>query len=297
MKKIFQELKKDLMTWYFWKVILMTTIGLALLSLVINGILIPHNFFSGGIAGIALLIYSFSEGTLAFGVIYLLINLSLFLLGFRSFAPRYILFSLFGMWIFSIEVSLLRFDFGLENPMLAAIFGGVVSGIGAGLYLRVGGSAGGLDIIATVFKKIFSIPIGTTFNIVNFFVLVANAWHYDLEIALYTGIYMFVFAVVVNKVQTGFSQRKSIFIITEKPDEVLEQAVRKLDRGATFFLAQGAYNQATKRVVYTVINMLELGRLKQYIFQVDSQAFIIINDASEVIGTKFLTWEEEGFHK
>ena len=297
MKKVIQELCTDLRTWSFWKIILATAIGLALPSLVINGILIPHNFFSGGISGIALLIYSFSEGTLAFGVIYLLINLPLFALGFRSFAPRYILFSLFGMWVFSIEVSLLKFDFGLEDPMLAAIFGGVVSGLGAGFYLRVGGSAGGLDIVATVIKKKFSIPIGTTFNIVNFFILLANAWHHNLDIALYTGIYIFVFAMVVNKVQTGFSQRKSIFIITEKPDEMLEHAVRKLDRGATFFLAQGAYNQDTKRVVYTVINMLELGRLKQYIFQVDQHAFIIVNDTSEVIGTKFLTWEDEGFQQ
>ncbi len=297
MKAVIQELKQDFRTWSFWKVIFATTIGLILPSLVINGILIPHNFFSGGVSGLSLLAYSFSDGAIPLGLIYFLLNLPLFFIGFREFSPRYLLFSVFGMSIFSVHVSVFTFDFGLKDPMLAAIFGGVVTGIGAGTYLKMGGSAGGLDIVATVIKKKFSIPIGTTFNVINFFILLANALYYELEIALYTGIYIFVFSLVVNKVQTGFSQRKSIFIITEKPDEVLEHAVRKLDRGATFFLAQGAYNQTTKRVVYTVINMLELGRLKQYLFQVDPHAFIIVNDASEVIGTKFLTWESEGFRQ
>jgi uncharacterized membrane-anchored protein YitT (DUF2179 family) len=108
---------------------------------------------------------------------------------------------------------------------------------------------------------------------------------------------MFVFSWVMQRVLTGFSQRKSVFIITEHPEEVVHQAIRKIDRGATYFLAEGSHSHASKRVVYTVINLLELGRLKQHLFETDPDAFVVVNDTAEVIGTRFLTWEDEGFKR
>ena len=96
------------------------------------------------------------------------------------------------------------------------------------------------------------------------------------------------FSWVMQRVLTGFSQRKSIFIITEHPEEVVHQAIRKIDRGATYFLAEGSHSHTPKRVVYTVINLLELGRLKQHLFETDPDAFVVVNDTAEVIGTRFL---------
>ncbi|MEC8260398.1 MAG: YitT family protein [SAR324 cluster bacterium] len=77
----------------------------------------------------------------------------------------------------------------------------------------------------------------------------------------------------------------------------MHQAIRKIDRGATYFLAEGSHSHTPKRVVYTVINLLELGRLKQYLFETDPDAFVVVNDTAEVIGTRFLTWEDEGFKR
>ena len=108
---------------------------------------------------------------------------------------------------------------------------------------------------------------------------------------------MYVFSWSVQKGQIGLSQRKSIFIISSKPEEVAENVLQKLDRGFTFFHASGGYENGEKRVIYTVINLLELGRLKEYLFETDPDAFVSVQDTGDVIGKRFLTWEEEGFRK
>ncbi len=296
MKSEFQRLMADMRTWKFWNITLMMGLGCSLVSAIVNGILVPQNFFAGGATGLALLIYAFSP-QFSLGMLYTLINIPIFIIGYREFSLRYIVISTLGMVIYSVTLEWVQVPIDTKDPLLAAILGGVLSGVGSGLYLRVGGSLGGMDILGTVLKKRFAIPIGTTFNLVNFLIIVTNAVLYNLDIALYTGIYMYVFSWTMQRVLTGFSQRKSVFIITEKPEEVLEGAIRKIDRGATFFLAEGAHSHLPKRVIYTVINLLELGRLKQYLFETDPNAFVVVNDTAEVIGTRFLTWEDEGFQQ
>jgi uncharacterized membrane-anchored protein YitT (DUF2179 family) len=132
---------------------------------------------------------------------------------------------------------------------------------------------------------------------VNFVVISSNAYLYDLETALFTGVFMYVFTWSMQKGQIGFSQRKSVFIISSKPEEVAENVLKKLDRGFTYLHASGGYAKEEKRVIYTVINLLELGRLKEYLFETDPDAFISVQDTGDVIGKRFLTWEDEGFRK
>ncbi|MDP7157342.1 MAG: DUF2179 domain-containing protein, partial [SAR324 cluster bacterium] len=140
-----------------------------------------------------------------------------------------------------------------------------------------------------------ALPIGVTFNLVNFTVLATNALLYELDYAIYTGIFIFVFTWTMQRVITGFSQRRSVFIISDYPEEVLEQVIRPLDRGATYFQATGTFRNEPKRVIYTVINLLELGRLKAALVETDPDAFVAVQNTEEVIGTRFLTWEDEGY--
>jgi uncharacterized membrane-anchored protein YitT (DUF2179 family) len=179
--------------------------------------------------------------------------------------------------------------------MISAIFGGIVAGFSTGIYLRHGGSVGGLDILGTVLKKRLEIPIGYLFNAVNFIIIAGNAVIYDLETALFTGVFMYIFSWCMQKALIGFSQRKSVFIISSKPELVAEKILQKMDRGFTYFHASGGYAGGEKRVIYTVINLLELGRLKEYLFETDPDAFIAVQDTGDVIGKRFLTWEEEGY--
>ncbi len=298
----FREEMKDVMDAFgsisFWRTLLFTQLGCLAFALVINGILIPQHFFSGGLMGISLLIRSLSGEQAPLSVLYVLLNIPIFLLGYRAFSLRFIVVSLLGMAILSISLELTEgMQVPTREPILAAILGGVISGGGSGFYLRFGGSVGGLDILGAYFKKKFAVPIGTTFIIVNISVIGANAYLYDLDIALYTGIFMYVFSWALQRVQTGFSQRKAVFIISNHPEAVAENVIRKLDRGLTFFHAYGGFEKEPKKVIYTVINLLELGRLKQYLFETDPDAFVAVNDTAEVIGRRFLTWQEEGFER
>jgi uncharacterized membrane-anchored protein YitT (DUF2179 family) len=97
--------------------------------------------------------------------------------------------------------------------------------------------------------------------------------------------------------QTGFSQRRAVFIITNKPEAVAEQVMKRLDRGVTFFSGAGARSGDPKKIVYSVINMVELGRMKDLLFQIDPDAFVAIHETNEVIGRRFLSWEDQGYRR
>ncbi len=282
---------------YFWMLIVMT-FSCFVFSSVVNGILIPHHFFSGGITGLALLFYDYLPAFFPFGILIALLNIPIFILGFKEFSLKFILTSIIGVLIYTLSLELTEgVRISINDPMLAAIFGGVLAGVSTGFYLNLGGSVGGLDILGIVIKKRYEIPIGSVFNMVNFFVIFSNAFLFDLETSLYTGIFMYVFSWSMHKGQTGFSQRKSILIISDKTDEIAERVLKKLDRGFTYFYASGGYSKREKRVIYTVINLIELGRLKEYVFKADPNAFISVQDTGDVIGKRFLTWEDQGFKK
>jgi len=279
----------------FWKTIFLMFIGIFIFASAVNGLLIPHQFFAASITGLSMIFY-YLLGWPSLGVIYILLNIPIFILGGKEMSLKYLLISFIGVifsWI-SFEVTQ-GYVIPTKDNIMTAILAGVMTGAGAGLYLRVGGSAGGMDIIATVIKKKLAIPMGTTFMLANIVNITAAVFITDIDTALYTGIYMFVNSWMMEKVQTGFSQRKAVFIITHCPDLVAEKVIKQLDRGVTFFHASGGFSHQETRVVYTVINMVELGQLKELLFHVDPDAFIAVNNTAEVIGNKFLSWEDVGF--
>ena len=299
MDQISEELKEffvALRTWKYWYMILMLTLGCFTFSFVVHGILIPQHFFAGGVTGLTLFFYDSVSDYVSLSVLIVLLNIPIFFVGYREFSLKYMLTSIIGMSIYSISLELTeRAYIPLEDPMISAIFGGIVSGYTTGFYLRLGGSVGGLDILGTVLKKRLEIPIGYLFNAVNFIIISGNAVLYDLETALFTGVFMYIFSWCMQKGLIGFSQRKSVFIISSKPELVAEKILQKMDRGFTYFHASGGYAGGEKRVIYTVINLLELGRLKEYLFETDPDSFIAVQDTGDVIGKRFLTWEEEGY--
>jgi len=299
MSQIREELKEffvALRTLKYWHMILMLTLGCFTFSFVVHGILIPQHFFAGGVTGLTLFFYDSVSDYVSLSVLIVLLNIPIFFVGYREFSLKYMLTSIIGMGIYSVSLKLTeRAYIPLEDPMISAIFGGVVAGFTTGLYLRLGGSVGGLDILGTVLKKRLEIPIGYLFNAINFIIITGNALLYDLETALFTGVFMYIFSWCMQKGLVGFSHRKSVFIISSKPQLVAEKILQKMDRGFTYFHASGGYAGGEKRVIYTVINLLELGRLKEYLFETDPDAFIAVQDTGDVIGRRFLTWEEEGY--
>jgi uncharacterized membrane-anchored protein YitT (DUF2179 family) len=293
----FEDLRGMLRTARFYRTLLAIAIGVTLYAIAINGIVIPHQFFSPGVTG-ACLIWFYVFGIPSVGILYAIINVPFFLLGWREYALRYIFISLIGVAMFAVALELTRnIEFHVEDRLMAALLAGVLTGAGSGFYLRMGGSAGGLDIIATLIRKRFSIPIGTTFITVNAINLAGALAIEGLEVTLFSALFMWVNSWTLEKVQTGFSQRRAVLIVSSRPQQVAQRIMERFERGVTLVQITGGFSNKDSKAVYTVINMLELSRLKDLLFEVDENAFITVLNAAEVIGAKFVTWEDQGYRR
>ena len=265
-----------------WNLALIS-LGSALCSLAINGILIPQQFYGAGFTGVALLIhYMFSS--LPVAVLYFILNVPVFCLGWIYVGRRFFLYSIAGMFIFTGTLVWIHISLPVHDKMLSAILAGIILGVGSGIILRSLGSAGGLDILSVIFLKRFSIRLGSTILAFNSLILAAGAVLFSVEGALYTLIYIFVSSYMVNLVVTGLSQRKAVYIISPLWEEISHEIMGKIQRGVTIIKGQGGYTGRDEQILYTVISFRELPQLKQLIRGVDPSAFVVVTDTLEVMG-------------
>ena len=256
-------------------------------SLAINGILIHHQFLSGGVSGFALVIHYLFR-FLPVGLMVFLMNIPIFAMGWTMLSGKFFALSLLGMLSFSFFLTVTTWlHIPIDNPLLAALFAGVISGVGTGLVFRAGGSGGGTGIIAMVLNRYFSLRVGMVFFALNTIPLILGGLLINLEAALYSIIYVYVSGSVTDRILTGFNERRSVFIISEKSSEIAREVLDKRHRGATFFKGEGAYTHTASNIVYCVVPLFELAHLKDLISTIDPQAFIVINETMEVIGKGF----------
>ena len=260
-------------------------LGSALCSVAINGILIPQQFYGAGFTGVSLLIhYLFPSWPVA--VLFFILNIPIFALGWMYVGRRFFLYSIAGMFIFSAALQWIQILLPVYDKMLSALLAGIITGAGSGIILRSLGSAGGLDILSVIFLKRFSIRLGTTILAFNSILLGAGAILFSLDGALYTLIYIFVCSYVVNLVVTGLSQRKAVFIISAQWEGISHEIMEKIQRGVTIMKGQGAYTGKDEQILYTVISFRELPQLKQLIRSIDPDAFVVVTDTLEVMGQR-----------
>jgi len=261
------------------------TVGSFILAFGVNTILIPQQFLSGGALGISLILhYLFSH--LGVGFLYLLVNIPFALLGWFSVSRRFMYYTAFGVAVFSFAASVIPSTslFNIDNQILAAILAGIICGIGVGIILRSAGSSGGLAILAVYLNKKWEIRPGWTYSLFNSVILVGGAIIFSLEMALYTLIYIFTMGKVIDAVITGFNQRKQILIISDQPDLLAQEILKHLNRGVTFLEGEGAYTHKSKHIIFSIVSLTELARMKDLIFEIDPHAFVVINDTLEVLG-------------
>lgn len=260
------------------------TVGNIIYAIGINSIIIPQHFLSGGAMGVALIAHYFVPALNA-GYAYFLLNIPLFVLGWFSISRKFILYSAYGMLSLSAMTAYLQLGtVPISNPMLAAIFGAIVCGAGWGITLRSQGSAGGLDILSIYLNQRFGMRIGSANTLVSGMVLAAGACFFSIEAALYSLVYVYTSGKFLDSVITGFNQRKSLIIISNCHEAIAEQILTKLHRGVTFLEGQGGYSGQEKRVIFSIISLTELSKLKQIVYDIDPSAFLVVNDTLEVIG-------------
>lgn len=268
--------------------IFMIILGAVIGGIAFNVFLIPHKLLSGGVGGIALIMnYLFGLNP---GILIFVFNIPIFIAGYKFVDREFILLSLVGMTAFSVSIdafSFLQNAIYIEDTLLSCLYGGVLSGLGAGIVFRNRASQGGIDIVGVIFKKYFSVNIGTTSLMINIIIVTIASLFYGLELAMYTLVSMYVTSSVMDKVQQGFTSSKSVMIITDNEQKVSKEIIKTLGRGVTYLEGEGAYTGNRKRVIYCIVSTSQLAKLKQIVHEADSNAFMAVSETAEVLGSGF----------
>lgn len=259
------------------------TLGSILCAWTINTILVPHQFLSGGLAGAALIIHYLWPQT-SVGSLNFLLNIPVLMVGWFYVGRRFMLYSIFGMIVFSMAVEWIPATRPIEEPMLAALLCGVVSGVGCALILKSLGSAGGIDIISVILLKQFSIRLGSTTLFANAVILMVSMVLFSMESILYTLIHIFIASRVIELVITGMNKRKAVFIVSKQWQGIQQQIFKQLNRGVTIINGCGGYTGEEANLLYTVVTFGELNRLKTLVKKTDPNTFLVVSDTIEVMG-------------
>lgn len=274
----------------FIKKIFFIIIACLLSSVAVNAFFVPNKMLSGGVSGIAILIQYITEGNIPSGVSLFIINIPVFLLAFKRVDKEFAIMSFISMLILSFTLTFTR---GItkylivDDILLAAIFGGILNGIGMGILFRNRASQGGLDIIAVIIRRKYNLNIGTGLMFLNTFIILFSSLLFGYRPALYTLISLFVGYKVLDNVRTGLNIMKNVIIISDKEEEIAERIIAKLGRGVTFLEGQGAYTHKDKKIIYTIVTSTEVAKIKEIVDELDPFAFITINEVVEVVGRGF----------
>lgn len=272
------------------KRIFFVLLGSLICSIAINGFVVPYKLLSGGVSGVALIIQYLTG--LHSGYLVLLINVPIFIFGFKKVDKEFMFFSFIGMMALSFFLILTR-DIAkyivLNDIVISTVFGGILYGVGVGLVFRNRASQGGTDIIAYILKKSSGVNIATIDLGINVCVIILGMFINDLRLALYTLVVMYIKSFVISKVVVGFDQRKALFIVTDKYNDIAEAIMIKVGRGVTMFYGEGGYTREEKKILYCVVSVRELTKTKTLIEKIDDRALISIMEVSEMKGNGFKT--------
>jgi len=259
------------------------TIGSILCAWTINTLLVPHQFLSGGLAGVALIIHYLWPET-SVGSLNFLLNIPVLMVGWFYVGRRFMLYSIFGMIVFSMAMEWVPATRPIQDPMLAALLCGAISGVGCSLILKSLGSAGGIDIISVILLKQASIRLGSTTLFANAAILVVSMFLFSMESILYTLVHIFVASRMIDLVITGMSKRKAVFIVSKQWQDIQQQIFKQLNRGVTIINGCGGYTGEEANLLYTVVTFGELSRLKSLVKKTDPNTFLVVSDTVEVMG-------------
>ena len=269
--------------------------GNILFGLGFNWFLVPHSLNVGGLSGIAMIV-QFLIGKGGIGLYTALMNIPLFLLGYKYIGKSFFWGSLAGMLLNSLFIDLLAaLPVPQTEPLLGAIFGGVLTGAGLGVVFLTGASTGGTDILARLLKRKFHVEkLGAVTLCLDIIVLTLTGIVFgDITKALYSAITLFLSAKVLDTVLYGMDNSCVAFIITEKHDEVYLAIDKQLDRGTTFLNGCGGYTRAPRMVLMTAVRSRQVSELKQLVQMIDPDAFMIVQPAHQVLGEGFKRYSDE----
>ena len=284
---------EDIRKKYGW--LISTLVGSFVFALGFDFFLAPNDLNSGGISGLAMVVVELL-GFGSVGTLSILITLPLFALGGIKIGRRFFVGSLIGLIASSVFIdTLVLLPAPQSEPLLGALYGGVVCGAGLGMVFVAGTSTGGSDILVRLLKLRYrNVPIGQismSFDLVV--VVLTGLVFHDITKALYTGVTVYICGKVIDAMVYRFDYSKVALIISKEYDEIARQIGLKLDRGATFLHGEGSYSHQPTKVVLVAIKRQQLAELKELVTSIDPNAFIIVQEAHQVLGDGFSRYSKD----
>jgi uncharacterized membrane-anchored protein YitT (DUF2179 family) len=276
-----RAMKNKLIDWLHQTMLL--ALGSSICAFAVKAIIIPQGFVASGLTGAALVLHYLYPG-ISVAIAYMAINIPIFLIGWYFVSLRFMLYSFWGMLIYSLTLSLVSYRLDLADPMLAAVAAGSLTGVGIAVVLRSYGSTGGTDIITVVFHKLFSLPIGVGKVVFNILILSASVFLFPVEIVLYSILCALVTMLVTNSVFHGLNNRAAVLIISEKSRDLADILTMQHRFGVTRLHGRGGYQNSEKIILFSVVHRRDIASLKRVVLIKDPDAFITVLTSGDVTG-------------
>lgn len=284
-----QELKK-----LKWKNFLFLILSGTINAIGVTMFLAPVNLYDSGVSGTSMLLWQVTPEQFTFSLFLLILNVPLFLFGLRKQGWCFTVYSVWAVIVYSavsfIITDILPVDVTVASPfagqdlLLCAIFGGLVSGAGSGLTIRLGGAIDGMEVLGVIFAKKLGLTVGTFVMIYNVALyiligLIFNSW----ILPLYSIVTYFVGNKAIDFIVEGFDKAKSVMIVTTKEAEICQVLSEEFGSGITLINAKGYYSGADKQMIYFVVNRFQIPKVKNLVSEIDPFAFITVTEISEVM--------------
>ena len=271
------------------------TLGAVIYALAFDWFVAPNQIAMGGVTGLAQIVNALVP-VLPVGVLSILVNVPLFLAGWRLLGGRLLVSSLYAMAVSSLAIDVIAWmhTFPPMDPILATLYGGAGMGVGLGLVFSQGATTGGTDIIGKLLKLKFPwLPIGKLVMIPDMVVVILAAVVFGtVNAALYGLIQMYLLSKVMDMILYGWDTSRVAYIITDRWEETV-QGLLDMNRGVTLLQGKGAYTGAEKQVLLVAFRQREIVPIKRMLREIDPKAFFIVCDAHEILGGGFGDYQKE----
>jgi uncharacterized membrane-anchored protein YitT (DUF2179 family) len=270
---------------------IMLTIAGIINAFGITMFLSPVKLYDSGISGTSMLLSQITPLTLS--VFLIILNVPLFLYGYKKQGLRFTIYSLYAVMIYSLSAYLitdvLPIDVRFASPiaeddlLLCALFGGMISGVGSGMTIRYGGAIDGIEVMAVVFAKKLNVTVGSFVMIYNVILYIISGFVTESWILPLYSIVTYMAALkTVDFIVEGLERSKAVMIVTDKPNEISKNLIEHFESGTTIMNAKGGYSNQEKSVIYFVVNRFQISKMKELVHRIDPKAYMTITEVADV---------------
>lgn len=279
-----------------WLDYLCIAAGTCLMGIGLQSIYDPVGMVVGGFTGIAILVKQLTEGQIPGGIplwlTNMVLNIPVFIWGYLAKGAQFVRRTMCATFLLSFWLAVLpRWDIAQGDYVLAAIYGGAITGAGIGLVLIARATTGGTDMVATLLQRYMRhCSVVQIMLFLDGLIVLSGMAFFGVQMGLYAVLAIFITSEVSDALMEGIKYSKAVFIVTDLADEVARQVMDRMERGMTGLHAKGMFSGEERKMLYCVVSKKEIVELKEIVMSIDRKAFVIVTDAREVLGEGFLEY-------